>query len=727
MVRNEEEKLAACLQSAADLVHETIVVDTGSTDSTRELAAQLGARVFELPWGDDFAGARNECIRHATGDFIFWMDADEVIDSSNREKLKILFNGLPGVRCQESGVSSKNTEDRNQASVDRSHKTEDEELLPTDNGLLTNVAYVMKCLSVQPDTQHGTVVDHVRVFRNRADVRWKYRVHEQILPALRASKAEVIFTDIVIQHTGYVDPAFTRQKLERNLRLLHLDHVDHPNDPYILFHLGWAHLELNRAPEAIVFLRASLDRSQPGDSIVKKLFALLAQAHHRLGQGREALAACRAGRARYPEDSELQYLEGIFHRERREWTQAERSLKKLAGSHSSLATNGNGQFGSADVGLNGYLARHQLALVYYQQGRWVEAEAEWKAALDDRPGYVDALKGLGEMYLKQGRWEGLEIVVERLKEEKTGNHESHELHEYEGHMLRARGMLARKEFEAARAVLEPMVAGQAQAVYPRVILSHVYLQEGKDLRAAERVLREIVELDPSQAETWRNLAVLLRQQGRLDEAVEVCRTGWRHCMDYATLPLLLGITLADQGNFPGAEMSFLKLLELPYEGPAPDEHVEARHQLALIYRKTGLDSTLKVWDAGTGQEIRTIKGHTAEVTSVAYSPDGKRIVSGSFDKTLKVWDAGTGQEIRTMKGRTDAVTSVAYSPDGKRIASGSGDNTIKVWDAATGQEIRTLKGHTLPVMSVAFSPDGRRLASGSSDVKLWDPRPARKL
>src|SRR6266851_2115002 len=66
MVRNEEDKLAACLQSAADLVDETIVVDTGSTDGTRELAAKLGARVFEESWCDDFAAARNECIRQAT-------------------------------------------------------------------------------------------------------------------------------------------------------------------------------------------------------------------------------------------------------------------------------------------------------------------------------------------------------------------------------------------------------------------------------------------------------------------------------------------------------------------------------------------------------------------------------------------------------------------------------------------------------------------------------------
>jgi glycosyltransferase involved in cell wall biosynthesis len=66
MVRNEQDKLGACLQSAADLVDETIIVDTGSTDGTRELAANLGARVFEFPWVDDFAAARNECIRHAS-------------------------------------------------------------------------------------------------------------------------------------------------------------------------------------------------------------------------------------------------------------------------------------------------------------------------------------------------------------------------------------------------------------------------------------------------------------------------------------------------------------------------------------------------------------------------------------------------------------------------------------------------------------------------------------
>jgi WD40 repeat protein/serine/threonine protein kinase len=135
------------------------------------------------------------------------------------------------------------------------------------------------------------------------------------------------------------------------------------------------------------------------------------------------------------------------------------------------------------------------------------------------------------------------------------------------------------------------------------------------------------------------------------------------------------------------------------------------------------DKTVKVWDLTTGQATLTLKGHTNGVTSVAFSPDGKRLASASHDNTVKVWDATTGQAILTLKGHTGLVSSVAFSPDGKRLVSaGDFNNTAKVWDLMTGRDTLALKGHKSMVSSLAFSPDGKRLASGSLDntVKVWD-------
>ena len=139
------------------------------------------------------------------------------------------------------------------------------------------------------------------------------------------------------------------------------------------------------------------------------------------------------------------------------------------------------------------------------------------------------------------------------------------------------------------------------------------------------------------------------------------------------------------------------------------------------------DSTIKIWDAETGSEIRTLKGHLGRVFSATFSPNGLTIVSASDDTTIKIWDTETGREIRTLKGHSDRVRSAAFSPNGKSIISASIDKTIKIWDAETGWEPRTLKGHSGPVLAATFSPNGLSIVSASDDIKIWDAQTGRVI
>lgn len=117
----------------------------------------------------------------------------------------------------------------------------------------------------------------------------------------------------------------------------------------------------------------------------------------------------------------------------------------------------------------------------------------------------------------------------------------------------------------------------------------------------------------------------------------------------------------------------------------------------------------------------TLRGHTDWIYSIAISPDGQTLASGSFDKTIKLWELSTGSLIQTLSNHSKGVCCVAISPDGQMLASGSWDETIKLWRLDTGELIRTLKGHTASVRSLAIAPDSQTLVSGSFDetIKLW--------
>jgi WD40 repeat protein len=141
------------------------------------------------------------------------------------------------------------------------------------------------------------------------------------------------------------------------------------------------------------------------------------------------------------------------------------------------------------------------------------------------------------------------------------------------------------------------------------------------------------------------------------------------------------------------------------------------------------DQTVRIWEVATGKELHCLR-HDARVDHVAFLPDGRHVVSGAYDGSLRMWDVKTGKQVRTFEGHKGPVEGVAVSPDGRRIASGSQDGTARLWNAETGEELRQFPGHTHTVYWVAFSPDGRRLLSTDTEAKtlrLWDVESGKEL
>ncbi len=144
---NEADRIAACLESVRSLVGDMVVVDTGSTDATREVARAHGAVVTDFTWCDDFSAARNEALRCATLPWVLSMDADDTLDESNRAKVAAVISELGD----------------------------------------QNVGYMMQCASVRASGDLASTVGHVRLFRNDPRIRWDHRVHEQIGLAIGAA------------------------------------------------------------------------------------------------------------------------------------------------------------------------------------------------------------------------------------------------------------------------------------------------------------------------------------------------------------------------------------------------------------------------------------------------------------------------------------------------------------------------------------------------------------
>lgn len=344
IVKNEERVLDACLESAAKHFDQVIVVDTGSTDSTPDICRRHNVDLRFYAWTDSFSDARNQSMIGATGDWIMWIDADDTVPL---ETIHVIKRAIANASPDE-------------------------------------IAFVVPVRFLE-EQGHGTLVDHVKVFRNLPGLQWELRIHEQILPSLRRVAEAAGIPDggritrlpAEVLHSGYdnSDEGQARKRL-RDEKLLKLDLKEHPDHPFVLFNIGMTAHFTGDHPDAVKWLKKCISRSQPNQSHVRKAYALCGASLRQLNRDKEARAILTKGLSELPEDPEI-----MFHLAQMAFA-AGSSKEAIELYERVLAVDISGMLTSLDPGILGYKTRHNLALAYLAEENYASARGQWIEAIE---------------------------------------------------------------------------------------------------------------------------------------------------------------------------------------------------------------------------------------------------------------------------------------------------------------------------------------------------------
>ena len=468
IARNEEERIGGALDSVSPVAGEIIVVDTGSHDATRAIAAERGASVIDAPWCDNFSWTRNRAIEEASSEWILMIDADESLAPGQEKKLARLLSG----------------DDKD--------------------------AWFVQIRSPLAGRQSGQVFVHAlpRLFRNRVDFRFRGRVHEQIHESLFEANARIGQSDLLLDHSGYaLSREVRRGKLNRNRELLQLDLEDDPASALTWYHMGETCSLLDSQEEACRAYQKAIDL----DTLPREHLAF----------ARQNRAAALLKLARFEEA--VQYASDAIETDRN-------ALPALLIRASALMRLGAPR--EALVDLDQYMkretdsfpdrsrllrfepdiprARFLRAECFYRLGRGEESFDDARFVASERPEWAAPLRVLARAALATERLQEARDALRSLVRLEEGNPLIwKELAQVE---MRLEG-----PGKALAIIEKALIAAPCAALYST---KGGLLLQGGDMADATASYAEAIRLDPATADNYRVMAHLLNQLGRKSEAAD---------------------------------------------------------------------------------------------------------------------------------------------------------------------------------------------------------------
>jgi len=374
IVKNEERNIRRCLASVAGAVDEMIVVDTGSDDDTCAVAAANGARVLRHPWNDDFAAARNASLEPATGDWIFFLDADEELAAGGGEVLRRLA-GAGNVE----GYFVKIT------------------------NYLGNEGWIEPC----PDLVF-------RLFRNRPEYRFRGAVHEQIVDVILEKNRQAAYRiadGLEILHYGYLDRQIDdKDKKARNMDIIRRELENDPENRLLRYHYGVELYRAGRYGEAAAELVAAASGIDPRTIYLPKMLRYIVLSYHADGQAGPAMETVRLALSLFPDYPDLHYYAGVITFEEKRYGEAWGHFQK------ALSLPPAPPYYAPFYGLRGFRS-------YYYLGRLAEifrnedqALQYYVSALRDNPSFLAALEAVVRLLDPAGDPENAGLCLERICE-----------------------------------------------------------------------------------------------------------------------------------------------------------------------------------------------------------------------------------------------------------------------------------------------------------------------